>query len=224
MPGSNFRIVLGIFLISLLAPAGALACDYVQNSVDVNSFPVRIDAEVQDWQKADFFEVTENCVSCSDRNSNDLSADFSVTFDEQNLYLIALIGDDEVDVDGSSAIYQLDGIEILLDGFNNCSNELYDDDLMLFVTADGRYQFLNPARANERIRVATRIVKSGYMIEVAIPWHLTGSYPDTTSSIGFSLVVNDRDREKREGQYFWHYSKEHWSNTGQWGSIHFLPQ
>ena len=95
---------------------------------------------------------------------------------------------------------------------------------MLFVTADGRYQFLNPARVSEQIKVASRIVKSGYMIELAIPWSLLGSNPDTTNSIGFSLVINDRDNERREGQYFWHFSREHWNNTGDWGSIHFLAQ
>jgi len=191
----------------------ALACDLVQNSLDVESFAVEIDANLADWDNADFQKIEETCASCPDRNSRDITAEFAVTVDQNNLYLVAIISDDEVDINGSSKIFELDGIEIMLDGFNNCSGEFYDDDLMLFVTADGRYQFKSPHRVTDRVEVATRIIEDGYMIEIAIPWQTIGSYPDEAPSMGFSLSVNDRDRERRGN---------HWENTADWASLHFL--
>jgi len=200
----------------------ALACDFVQNSVDIEPMNVVVDADLSDWENATFQEIKETCASCADSNSSDITAEFSLTMDETNLYLVAVVSDDEVDINGSSKIFELDGIEVMLDGFNNCSETFYDDDLMLFVTADGRYQFKSSHRVTDRVEVATRIIEDGYMIELAIPWQTVGSFPDEAPSMGFSISVNDRDRERRESQSFWHYSTEHWQNTANWPSLHFL--
>ena len=216
------NIIIGSALAIFGFGQSALACDFVQNSVDVESLSVTVDADLSDWEEVDFQKIEETCASCGELNSKDISAEFAVSVDQNNLYLVAVVMDDEVDINGSTKIFDLDGIEVMLDGFNNCSDTFYDDDMMLFVTADGRYQFKGSQRATGRVEVATRIIEDGYMIELSIPWQIVGSYPDEAPSMGFSISVNDRDGENREGQYFWHYSNEHWKNPSEWASLHFL--
>ncbi len=214
--------IIGSALAILGFGQSALACDFVQNSVDVERLSVTVDADLSDWENVDFQKIEETCASCDELNSKDMRAEFAVTVDQNNLYLVAVVIDDEVDINGSTKIFDLDGIEVMIDGFNNCSEKFYDDDMMLFVTADGRFQFKSPTRSTDRIEVATSIIEDGYMIELSIPWQIIGSYPDEASSMGFSISVNDRDGENREGQFFWHYSTKHWENTGDWASLHFL--
>ncbi len=153
----------------------------------------------------------------------DCSAALSARWDEQSLYLSIRVSDDTVMMDtairekvaeNKGYLYLADCVEFFLDmdlmgdfaarGHN-------EDDFQLLVSPPlpdgtagaialgsytGRWNWAEQKdqRPESVITVASRLIGSGYAIEMAVPWRFLGGFvPRPGAMIGFSFAVDDDD-------------------------------
>ena len=179
-----------------------------------------VDADAGDWAGIPLEAITEYNVALPPPSSSaDNSGVFAVAWDEDYLYVSAQITDDEYDVGGSSGIWNLDGIEVLIDGLNNKSTTFLADDHQIFVRADGVIQADGYTGGNAIMAAGTQTA-DGYYLEVAVSWaFVNGNAPQEGRVYGFDLAVNDRDNEDIEHQLMWKYAPYHYDDTSGWGEI-----
>jgi hypothetical protein len=142
-------------------------------------------------------------------NPADISADFSIGWDDDYLYLAAQVYDDAY-VQGEKGLYIFrgDSLEILLDmdlagDFSTAS--LNADDFQLGISPG----FERPGNEPEaylwypssisgpkpEVRIAAAQTPSGYQLEAAVPWSLFGINPREGAVFGFAFSVSDNDLE-----------------------------
>lgn len=152
----------------------------------------------------------------------DLSGVWQALWDEQNLYLLATITDDDPVVD-SAQFYDDDTVEIYLDG-NLSGGGSYDgtDDYQLLFRVDaailaGYYSVPNVSG----MLCAAADAPAGYVLEMAIPWDRIGQSPTNGLSIGFDIAVNDDDDGgSRDSKLSWNSATDvQWSTPSSFGQV-----
>ena len=180
----------------------------------------RIDGSTVDWGGTPLLELEEYNPQMPEPapESGDLSASFAVAWDQNYLYVLIEVTDDDYQVVGGEYIHQRDGVEILLDGLNDRAERMGYDDHQIFVQANGEVQ-TSDGEGGE-IEAAGFRTPDGYLLEVAVPWaYVRGAPPQEGRSYGFTIVVTDRDEGSRQSQLFWVYSPRHWISTVGYGNL-----
>ena len=212
---------------NLNASSTSSAINIVVESVSEGSFIVApqasmvVDGNLNDWSSIQRLEIDDYNVSLSPPSSDDdNSGDFAVAWDNEFLYLMVRIRDDQYDVSGSDKVWELDGIELLIDGLNNKSTSMQDDDHQIIIRADAG-EFMSPSdlSANDVIS-ASSLTGNGYRIEVAVRWSaIGGNMPQANQAYGFNLAVNDRDNGVIEHQIMETYVPNHFVDTSGWNTL-----
>jgi hypothetical protein len=186
--------------------------------------PVTIDGDLSDWGGASpgpfpaaFLTYTAT-KSIKYEGPDDLSAQFSLAWDADNLYIGADIVDDiHVQLPSTRAyqLYKGDDLELWFDTDlpgDFASREANKDDFQLglspgdFDTLGPEAVFWNPDRLaarNNLVRVASqrKADGKGYLLEAAVPWSAFGDFrPQPGTAIGFVASAGDNDREGVPGQ------------------------
>ena len=183
-----------------------------------------IDGHADDWEGIGSILIGNSCDGCELPDASDLYGKARIAWDDFHLFLLIDVLDDEVDVDGSRKIFDLDGVEVLIDGYHDRTKPLGADDLHLLITADGRWRVRTSAPTRYSPEVVAVQRSYGYRLEVSIPWELIGGIGGAFGQKhGFNLVLNDRDSETRDGQLFWKYAGEHWRDSQLFGVIGLGP-
>ena len=112
-------------------------------------------------------------------NEGDLSAKWTAVWDEDNLYVFAIIEDD---VTGSG---NADALSVFIDG-NNDKGQTYDEN-------DGQFTLNYDGTTSANFAGSILATATGYNAEVAIPWSLIGITPSDSLRIGLDLIVDDDD-------------------------------
>ncbi len=196
-----------------------------------NGVPI-IDGITDDaWEDAPRinFRITRNETGPLD-SIEDLSAYFSMMWDEDNIYLFVSVTDDDINVSDPTP-WLNDGIELFLDG-DNSKNDLSDypdywpyaydlnDDQLRFVFGK------EPTSGHSNIDVsafnfAYSQNKRGYNLEVAMPFNALQFSPSMRHLFGFEIVVLDNDLGVRQNSLRWWSSEDGemaWKNPSLFGT------
>jgi len=138
--------------------------------------------------------------------SADIQGEFRAMWDDDALYVLVQVLDDEVVDREGAAPWEHDSVEVYLDGdgSRNDSVEGYDGNDRQYV-----FRFADPvAHATkgasvEGIRFAQEKWEYGYRVEIAVPWDALGVAPEAGATIGLDVHVNDDDGVGREDKLMW---------------------
>ena len=135
------------------------------------------------------------------RFPQDLDCHFSLSWDENNLYVFVEVADNEVIAEEDAKnIYKQDSVELYFvagDGLLYWNNPRHFQIGFAPSGKDGEpihYAWFQN-KVFEQIGLKSRIIEYGYQLEIRIPFAAIGINPKFDSEIGFSIAVNDFDRE-----------------------------
>jgi tetratricopeptide (TPR) repeat protein len=183
-----------------------------------------IDGEAEDlWADARKYNLT-HFIDSSVNLPNDLFASFKAMWDEENLYVLIDVNDENLVNDSSAAEWWFDdSAEVYIDADNSKSNR-YDDN-------DAQYHFdwdkTNPTMdihnqhgRKENIEFAMVATETGYRTEIKFPWQTIGTKPSPGTSIGLEVQINDDDNGgPRDTKLAWHDSSDlAWDNPMVFGN------
>jgi hypothetical protein len=138
--------------------------------------------------------------------SADIQGEFRAMWDDDALYVLAQVLDDETARGPQSSPWEDDGVEVYVDGdgSRNDSVDGYDanDRQYVFRWSDPEAHEAK-GRGVEGIRFAQKEWEYGYRMEIAVPWGTVGVAPEAGATIGLDVHVNDNDGVGREDKLMW---------------------
>ncbi|MFN6946036.1 MAG: glycosyl hydrolase family 8 [Cytophagaceae bacterium] len=157
-------------------------------------------------------------------NDADLSAEWKMMYDNNFLYVLAVVTDDARKSEGGANVWEDDGIEIYID-IGNDKNGTYGandyryafrwNDPVVYEAQHGNTAGVQYAQSN---------TTDGYIMEIAIPWGILGGTPTPGTLMGFDFHVNDDDpgTAGRDGKIAWNaIEDEVWNNPSLMGTVQF---
>jgi len=147
------------------------------------------------WSESPQYKIG-NSIYLPPSNDEDLSAAYKAMYDENNLYILVDVTDENLTNDSDSEMWYLDDcVEVFIDADNSKSNT-YDDN-------DAQYHFdwsrENPSMSQfqhgrvDGIEFAMVTTENGYRTEIKFPWSTLGVKPSVGKKIGLDVHVNDDD-------------------------------
>lgn len=127
------------------------------------------------------------------------SGNARVLWDEENLYVLIHVNDDQLDKDSANA-YEQDSIEVFVDENNGKTSFYQDDDGQYRVNFDNETSF-NPTSASAGFESMTKVDGTNYTVELKIPFKKVT--PEKGMSIGFDAQINDAKGTTRESIATW---------------------
>jgi len=162
------------------------------NSVRLLVPPV-IDGHTSDWLVGDTIDLNRNTAysfSGQIDSAGDLSAIIRSGWDEEWLYFLVQVADDQVVAD-SADVMRDDAVELGLDGLHD-QYPWNEDDHQYIIAADGRKFDRNEATTT--IAGAVLQYQGGYNVEVAIPiQQLIPGTPVSGTVVGLTVGLRDDD-------------------------------
>lgn len=163
----------------------------------------------------------------------DFMANVYLLWDTTNLYVAAVVTDDEVQADHEGAdMWQDDAVELWLDCRHDAvTRTLFQDDeyqLGFSPASAGRthpvaWVWRNPEAETilPTVRVASELTGTGYVVEGSVPWSsLRGCAPAIGGLIGFNISIADKDADQRWSHLTW--SGQLHSDPSQFGHLYFV--
>ena len=147
-----------------------------------------LDAE---WQTLDFVDFAIGNSDLLEAGPNyvaDASVRIASMYDVDKIYFFIEVQDDLL-VDDSENTYNDDSIELYIDGLNDRSGPLNNDDHWLAIGADNVYASLGPTAVE--IGGSIRVTDTGYNIEISFDRADLGA--GTSTLLGFNFAINDDD-------------------------------
>lgn len=182
-----------------------------------------IDGTVDDvWNSPEIVPITAGISLVGTATSaNDLSASAKYLWDENYVYVLATVTDDNKQND-SPNVYDDDAVEFYFD-INN-------DKATAYGTNDVQYSFgwndgttvgaLPSGRATTNITYSSVTTSNGYIVEARIPWSTLQGTPTLGQNIGIDFMVNDDDDgSTRDGKLSWNATEDQaWQNPSLFGT------
>ncbi len=183
--------------------------------------PVIDGIEEDIWSDAPKYKL-ENVIYSPISSDEDCSAYYKVMWDQENLYLLVDVTDDELKND-SMEFYYDDNIELFIDADNSRKSEYGDKDY----TYDFNWDRTTPnmeARGQlyqkDDIKYALVTSDDGYRLEIKFPWSTLGTEPFPGAKIGLDVHVNDDDDGgERDTKLTWSDTQDDaWQNPKVFGT------
>lgn len=144
------------------------------------------------------------------------SAQASLMWDQEYLYVFAEVKDNVLDA-ASSQAHEQDSLEIFIDENNHKSAAYEEDDKQYRINYQAEQSYNGKKCLAENIQSVTKTTDDGYVIETAIKW--TDIKPANNMEIGIELQINDAAGGKRIGTLSWYdESGQGWSSPGVFGT------
>ncbi len=154
----------------------------------------------------------------------DLSAVWSSSWDEENLYVWVNVQDDRL-VKDSSKPWADDSVEIYIDA-DGSRKSSYDghNDFQLTYRVNDRKLSVSSNSASQHIQgVKQKIIKqkNGYQLATTIPWKALKVKPFAGKKVGFEVQVNDDDTgNNRDAKLSWNANSDAaWKNPQMFGQL-----
>lgn len=166
--------------------------------------PPNIDGLGNDWSLPSY--NINNVLEGTINSQNDLSAIFQIQWDNNYLYALVEVQDDNLINDSTNA-YQDDGIEIYLDGGNEKANtyDQNDHQLMFKYNDNNVYEWPNGLINPAGIVFAQTVSATSYTMEIRIPWSFIEANPTEGTPIGIDVHINDDDDgDNRDKKMAWY--------------------
>ncbi len=175
------------------------------NIKKTNKAPV-IDGQAEGlWSEAQKYGIS-NQIYSPVSSPNDLSANYRVLWDKENLYLLVDVIDDEL-VNDSEEFFYDDTIEVFIDADNSRDGGYGENDYTYNICWDGTspsFEERGQAYQNDDIKYALVTTDNGYRLEMKFPWSALGAKPSPGAKIGLDVHVNDDDDGgERDTKFTW---------------------
>jgi len=167
---------------------------------------------------------------------DDCSSEFKVQWDQHNLYLAVVVRDNHMEFGLRGA----DSVEVYFDGdilqdFGERRFNLDDHDLkmappakegdpvrLMFSRGDaqGKKRFETPRSGERGIKMASTRNDTHYTIEACMPWKELRDKPvETGTTIGFDVMVIDRDEGITKQSMWWSAPRQAWGDVRLFGRL-----
>ncbi len=209
------------------------------------SSTINIDGSMNDWAALTSFAngfIPYNRISKEGlnlpTNNNDLSANFSILYDSNFLYIGIVVTDDELVADSNSSnVYEDDSVEFYLDEsnedclVNDCLTPSYPDNHQYIIDIANLLGGRNYDLPNSYFRECTvpscTVPGVGYFVEYALSWSdlEVGAVPLTWSIMRTDVGVNEDDTigsppgDDRDAQIMWNGDGLNYLNTTLYGLL-----
>ena len=208
----------------------------VINKVDV---PPLIDGYLEDWRSV---SLTANNVVygySSWNNIGDLSFNYGLTWDNNNLYIAVKVEDDvHVQTENGETIFKGDSVEILFDkvvSSNIVDSSLSSEDYQIglspgdFSIGLGKIQGYRWFPSDKSglivdVDIMSRKLEKGYVLEASLPWYVFDVVPVIGQEYGFVISISDNDSIGLASQETMvsNIEARKLSDPGTWGRIKLL--
>ena len=176
--------------------------------------PVIDGVEDDIWAAVDRIKLT-NVVESPLSSPNDLSADFKIMWDKDNLYLFADVTDDVLKNDADEA-WENDAVEVFIDADNSKDKSYGPTDYQYVFVWDKTSPKIKEVKHDhtDGVQFAFATTDTGYRAEIRFPWSTLGTTPHVGSKIGLDVHVVDNDKGgKRDRKLIWHDKQDNaWKN------------
>jgi tetratricopeptide (TPR) repeat protein len=127
-------------------------------------------------------------------SETDLSARFQAMYDQQALYVLVEVTDEQL-VSDSAEYWLDDGVEVFIAADNNKSDVYGARDYQYHFDWDSTAPALGETRHNNTngVQYAFARTEKGYRLEAKLPWATLGTTPAVGKKIGLDVHVNDDD-------------------------------
>ncbi len=171
--------------------------------------PPTIDGDLADMQSLSAFDISAADLWEGEAEGNaDISGQFRVAYDDQNLYLGVRVHDQSVVCnivpDDIRAHWRSDSVEVTIDPSGTSENTSSTFKTGIFpCTTDGFVaKGERDADANQGViektapgmQIASKKLDDGYALELLIPWEDMPSQPSAGSVMGFNVLLYDGDQ------------------------------
>lgn len=176
--------------------------------------PVIDGVEDDVWSAADRIKLT-NVSGAPVSSPNDLSADFKIMWDKDNLYLFANVTDDILKNDAGEE-WENDAVEVFIDADNSKDKSYGQNDYQFVFVWDKTSPRIREVKHDNAkgVQFAFVTTDTGYRAEFKFPWSTLGTTPHAGSKIGLDVHVADNDKGgKRDRKLIWHDKNDDaWQN------------
>ena len=166
------------------------------------------------WSVSDRIKLA-NVVESPLSSPNDLSADYRIMWDKDNLYLFADVTDDVLKNDADEA-WENDAVEVFIDADNSKNKSYGSNDYQYVFVWDKTSPKIKEVKHDHTngVQFAFSTTDTGYRAEIRFPWSTLGATPHVGSKIGLDVHVVDNDKGgKRDRKLIWHDKKDNaWQN------------
>ena len=177
--------------------------------------------------------ITSRVEAGTVKGPDDFSAIVYTLWDAHNLYVAAIVSDDNVVTQHEGAdIWQDDALEIWLDCRHDAVTHTLtqDDEYQLGFSPASQYRNHAVAWAwrNPRtepvvaaMKAASTLISGGYVLEASVPWAvLEGCQPAIGGMMGFNISMVDKDEDQLWTHITW--SGQLHSDPSQFGHLYFV--
>ncbi len=157
------------------------------------------------WSDARKYKL-ENVIYSPISSDKDFSAYYKAMWDENNLYVLVDVTDDDLTNDsGSDQWYMDDCIEVFIDADNSKSDSFDENDYQFHFDWDKSNPTMDEDEHGKKDNVEFAMVttEKGYRTEIKFPWSTLGTKPSAGASIGLEVHVNDDDKGDRTKLAWW---------------------
>ncbi len=169
-----------------------------------------IDGNVDEVWNTVAAQTIDHVIYTPPSSQADLSADFKTMYDNQALYILVNVADDQL-VSDSTEPWLDDGVEVFIDADNSKSNTYGDDDYQFHFDWDSSAPAMGENHHNKTTGVEYAFARSdkGYRLEARLPWSTLGVTPAPGQRIGLDVQVNDDDDGgDRDSKIMWHAQRD----------------
>ncbi len=175
--------------------------DFIGVKVVKTASPVVIDG-IEDpiWSNSNSYQLKNKILTID--NDADLSGKVNVLYDNQNLYVLYTVTDNQKRA-SSTNFWENDGIELYIDGNNDKATSYDANDFQFVIRYDASQIQEGHSKSVTGIIAKATQNSTGYVVEASIPWSLVGVTPSDKKMIGLDFHVNDSDLALRDGKITW---------------------
>lgn len=167
------------------------------------------------WKNAETIPLTINLGS-------EVSADAKALWDNNNLYVYAVIKDSVLDKTGGQK-HEQDSLEVFIDEDNGKTVSYGEDDKQYRINYENEQSFNGKKCNAENVSSKTKKIDGGYVVEAAFKW--TDIKPENGTKIGLEFQVNDAKDGKRTGTLSWYDETGlGWSKPSVYGTIELADE
>ena len=199
-----------------------------------NNKPV-IDGNFDDLWNIAIIENLSYFTWGSPASKDDLSAEYRMLWDNDSLYLLVSVMDDNVRADNNGYWWQNDALEFYFDGGNN-KNAQYDENDIEFGYIFGdkkcNYTFASPDNGLRPenfngFHIVSSGTDNGYTIELAMPADQLNQYLAinlaANTEFGWEIAIHDNDTGVRNTKLaWWSFDDFSWTTATRWGKAKLM--
>ncbi len=185
----------------------------------------KIDGNIdQVWFFSTEQSIDTSQVGSAPSSPEDCSGTWRALWDWENLYVLAIVKDEDLVNDTPGSLWQDDSVEVYVDGDNSKGSSVDENDHQYTfrwgaeVEAPTAIHNGDPSLVGVEYAVAT--TDDGYLFEIKLPWmSIMGEAATPDQLIGFDVWINDDDDggASRESQVSWHSTDGNgWQDPSVW--------